>query len=210
MQLVIGEKTISSWSMRPWLVMRRFGIAFEEQFVPLYGDPVAKLEGMRLYSPSGQVPVLKDQGLTVHDSLAIVEYLAEISDQPLWPLDQKQRARARAVTAEMHGGFSSLREECSHNLSVRVKITPSDATAKNIRRLVEIFKTLRAEFEGQGAFLFGDYSIADAFFTPVASRFRSYGLDLIAFGDDGRAAAYGETLLSQPEFLDWEAKALLE
>ena len=209
MQLVIGNKMWSTWSLRPWLAAKRAGLAFEEVMIELRReDTAAKIA---TYSPSGRIPVLIDGDLTVWDSLAICEYLAEKAPAAqLWPKDMAARALARTASAEMHSGFASLRGECPMDLSLRSAPDLSDATHKDIHRITALLGDLRARYAGDGPFLCGAWSIADAFFTPVATRFRSYGVILSDFGDLGAAGVYVETLLQQPDFLEWERAALAE
>jgi len=153
--------------------------------------------------------VLKDGDTVVWDSLAICEYLADrFPDAKLWPTDMARRALGRAAAAEMHSGFPSLRGECPMDLSLTTEVELSEATHADIRRIVALWNDLRGRFGADGPFLLGEWSIADAFFTPVATRFRSYGVLLTDFGDKGAAGAYGETLLETPEFREWEAAAL--
>lgn len=206
MEIVVGTKKWSTWSLRPWLVLKRTGVAFTETLVPLREVETSTAE-IRRHSPSGLVPVLKADGLVIWDSLAISEYLAErFPAAKLWPADPSARALARAVTAEMHSGFADLRRECPMDLGLMTTMQPSEAVSANVRRIVEVWTGCLAT--SGGPFLFGDWSIADAFYTPVATRFRSYGLDLAAHGDtDGRAAGYRDRLLSTPEFREWEAAA---
>ena len=204
MEIVIGTKNWSTWSLRPWLALKRCGVDFVETLVPLRWDTSS--EAIAVHSPTGLVPVLKDGGLTVWDSLAICEYLNDrFPEAKLWPADPTARALARSATAEMHSGFGALRKECPMEIdAVRaVELTP--AAEANIRRIVALWSQLRAAYQAQGPFLVGGWSIADAFYTPVATRFRTYGIDLAAYGDEGLAAAYCETLLSTPEFLEWQA-----
>jgi glutathione S-transferase len=208
MELIIGNKNWSSWSMRPWLVLQRAGGQFEERLVRLNrtDTPGALAEG----SPSGMVPVLKDGELTIWDSLAICEYLAErFPDARLWPADPARRALARAAAAEMHAGFRSLRGELPMDLGKREHRTLTPITQDDVRRVVRLWNSLLRRY-GDGGFLVGEWSIADAFFTPVATRFRSYGVMLTDFGDDGTAGAYAERLLEQPDFRAWEQAALAE
>ncbi len=210
MQLVIGTKTWSSWSMRPWLALKQAGVAFDEQVIALRrhetSDAVAKA------SPSGRVPVLYDGELTVWDSLAICEYVADRRPEAgLWPQDPAARAVARSAVAEMHSGFASLRGECPMDLRMHARVaTLSEMTHHDIRRLVQLWTELRERWGGAGAFLFGPWSIADAFFTPVATRFRSYGVRLTDFGDRGAAGAYAEALLEHPAFRQWGEEAARE
>lgn len=206
MELVIGTKTWSTWSLRPWLALRRTGAPFTETLVQLREVETSTVEILK-HSPSGLVPVLKDGDLTVWDSLAICEYLAErFPDAKLWPADPADRALARAAASEMHSGFASLRGECPMDLSLRTVAELSPATQANIRRIVALWSGL-LERSG-GPFLLGDWGIVDAFFTPVATRFRGYGVHLSHYGDAGEAGRYAERLLETPEFLDWERDAV--
>jgi glutathione S-transferase len=207
MELVIGNKAWSSWSMRPWLVLKRAGADFTERHVELrQGERTAA--AIAAHSPSGLVPALTDGDLTVWDSLAICEYLAEkFPNAHLWPDDSAARALARAATAEMHSGFSSLRGECPMNLAVEPKVAElSEATHKDLRRIARLWGDLLQRLGGPwlgGA----EWGIADAFYTPVATRLRTYGVRLSDFGDSGRGGEYAERLLERPEFLAWEAGA---
>jgi glutathione S-transferase len=206
MQLIIGDKNWSSWSMRPWLVLRRAGAEFEERLVRLNrpDTPAALAEA----TPAGLVPTLKDGDLTLWDSLAISEYAAErFPDARLWPADPERRALARSAAAEMHSGFRSLRGELPMDLAKREHRTLTPITQEDVRRVVRLWNSLRRRY-AEGPFLVGEWSIADAFFTPVATRFRSYGVMLSDHGDDGTAGAYAQVLLEQPEFLEWERGAL--
>jgi glutathione S-transferase len=209
MELVIGTKKWSSWSMRPWLVLKRLGVDFTETMITLRQPGVT--EAIALHSPSGKVPVLKDGDLTVWDTLAICEYLADrFLARSLWPDDPSARALARAAAAEMHSGFPSLRGECPMDLTLRTDIDLTEATAQDVRRIVRLWSDLRSRYAAEGPFLVGGWSIADAFYTPVATRFRSYGIRLSDYGDTGAAGAYGEALLETPEYLEWERSALAE
>lgn len=207
MELVIGTKAWSSWSMRPWLVLKHAGVPFTETLVPLRRNTAAP--EIARHSPSGRVPVLKFDGWTVWDSLAICEYVADrYPEAVLWPADPVQRAVARSATAEMHSGFSALRSECPMDLALRTQVELSEATGADVRRITALWRELRRDAEGTGAFLFGEWGIVDAFYTPVATRFRSYGVDLAAYGDeDGTAQTYADALLATPDYLEWEADA---
>ena len=209
MQLVIGTKSWSTWSLRPWLVMKRTGQPFEERLIRLRWDGAA--DAIRSVSASGKVPVLRDGDETIWDSLAICEYLNErFPEARLWPADAAARGVARSVTAEMHSSFQALRSGCPMDLALRTTAELDTATAADVRRIVILWRDCRRRFGGDGPWLFGAWSIADAFYAPVATRFRSYGVDLAAHGDDGTAAAYVATALSDPDFLSWEADALAE
>ncbi len=208
MELLIGDKLWSSWSMRPWLALRRSGEPFTETLIRLRREDT-EAKARAAGSPTGMIPVLKDGDITVWDSLAICEYVAEKAPGAnLWPRDPAARAMGRAAAAEMHSGFSSLRGECAMDLSLKVQADLSEATQDNIRRISQLWNDLLARFGGP--FLVGGWSIADAFFTPVATRFRSYGVHLSDYGDQGPAGAYCERLLTAPEFLEWEAAAQSE
>lgn len=210
MELVIGTKTWSSWSMRPWLVLKRAGLSFDERVIPLRReDTEAAITAAG--SPNGRVPVLHDGELTVWDSLAIAEYVADrCPEAQLWPADRHTRALARSAAAEMHAGFASLRGECPMDLRVEKTAELSELTHHDIRRVVQLWSGLREHYAPNGDFLCGPWSIADAFFTPVATRFRSYGVHLSDYGDHGPAAAYATTLLETPEFLQWDSEAKAE
>ena len=208
MEILIGDKNLSSWSMRPWLALKRTGASFSETMVRLHLESSHDAI-IAAGSPSGWVPVLKDEAVTVWDSLAICEYLHEkFPAARLWPADAVARALGRSAAAEMHSGFPSLRGECSMDLAARADVDVSPATAKDIRRIVALWNELLRRFGGP--FLLGEWSIADAFYTPVATRFRTYGQRLSDFGDDGPAGLYANRLMETPEFLEWEKAALAE
>jgi len=208
MELVIGTKAWSSWSMRPWLVLKATGAAFDETLVQLRRENGVSEAEIRQHSPSGLVPCLKDGDLTITDSLSICEYLAEtFPDAGLWPKDAAARALARSAAAEMHSGFASLRGECPMDLAAPVHVaTLSEATHKDIRRIVALWNGLLGRLGGP--WLGGEaWGVADAFYTPVATRFRTYGVKLSDYGDAGAAGQYAERLLETPEFRAWEAEA---
>ena len=195
--LFIGNKNLSSWSLRPWLALRQAGLPFEER-VLRFEEPGWRTS-IRDVSPSCTVPVLHDGELVIGDSLAICEYLAE--ERPtLWPADRTLRALARSVAAEMHSGFASLRRELSMEVTARLARAPRSAeTEAAIARIVEIWSARR------GPFLFGDFSIADAMFAPVVFRFRTYDVPLA-----GEAAAYAAAMLALPAMQEWADAAALE
>ena len=203
--LAIGNKNYSSWSLRPWLVLRQAGIPFEEVRIPLYcpGSDAA----LAKWSPSGKVPALHDGAVTVWDSLAICETLAErFPEKRLWPVDAAARATARAVSAEMHAGFAALRTHMSMNIRARRPgrgRTPE--CLADIGRIVAIWTTCRTRYGADGAFLFGDFSIADAMYAQVVLRFQTYGVAL-----NGAAKSYAETILALPALQDWVADAIAE
>jgi glutathione S-transferase len=206
MELVIGTKAWSSWSLRPWLALKRTGAAFTEVEVALRQGDVTSAEIGKI-SPTKLAPALKDGELVVWDSLAICEYLAEkFPDAKLWPADPALRAVGRSAAAEMHSGFQALRGECPMALDEAPrKLEILEATQKNVRTIVERWNQLLTR--SGGPFLLGDWSIADAFYTPVATRFRTYEITLADYGDAGAAQAYADRLLRTPEFLEWERAA---
>jgi len=203
MELVIGTKRWSSWSLRPWLALKRTGQSFKEVEIELRRGEATTAD-IAAYSPSKLAPALKDGDLVVWDSLAICEYLAEkFPEANLWPRDTALRALGRSATAEMHSGFQSLRGECPMALDEAPrKLDISEATQKDVRKIVEGWNQLLKR--SGGPFLLGGWSIADAFYTPVATRFRTYGIHQSDYGDAGAAGAYAERLLETPEFLEWE------
>jgi glutathione S-transferase len=202
--LVIGNKNISSWSMRPWVAARAFGIPFAEVRVLLDQDDTAA--NIARYSHAGRVPVLLAGEITVWDSLAISEYLAEqFPDKHMWPQDVAARALARSVVAEMHSGFTGLRTAMTMNIKARLPGRGRTAEAQaDIGRICEIWEECLARY-GHRGFLFGDFSIADAFFAPVVTRFQTYGVALAP-----ALQAYCERVLAHPAVAEWIAGALLE
>jgi glutathione S-transferase len=210
MELVIGTRKWSSWSMRPWLALRRLGAEFSETLVPLRQlDTSARLEP---YSPAALAPVLRDGDLVVWDSLAICEYLNDrFPEARLWPRDLASRALGRSAMAQMHSGFASLRGECPMDLTAEPqRMDLTEATQNDVRRMVRLWSMLRTQFAADGPFLLGSWSIADAYYTPVATRFRTYGVRLSDYGDGGACGAYGALLLEQADYLEWERLAKAE
>ena len=207
LKLVIGNKNYSSWSMRPWLAMRATGIAFEEVFIPLYTDNKADKDRILSFSRAGKVPALIDGDVTVWDSLAIIEYLAErFPDKKLWPGDRAERAHARAISAEMHSGFLPLRGECGMNLHRPIGAIGLSADARaNVARIEEIWLDCRERYGRRGPFLFGAFTVADAMFAPVVHRFRTYAIKVAP-----QAKAYMETMMALPAFAEWTRDGLAE
>jgi glutathione S-transferase len=201
-QLYIANKNYSSWSLRPWVLMQTHRIAFEEHVVSF--RPGSNWESFRTFSPNGRVPCLHDGTTIVWDSLAIAEYLAE-RHSGLWPADPNARAWARCATAEMHSGFSTLRNHCGMSLGVRVRLREwPEALLADVRRIDELWSEGLSRFGGP--FLSGErFTIVDAFFCPVAYRARSYELPLT-----GAARDYAARLLALPEMRAWEAAGLAE
>ena len=201
--LVIGNKNYSSWSLRPWLAMKQTGIPLVEQRIALY-QPDSRRRVLE-HSPSGKVPVLKDGATTVWDSLAILEYLAEVfPDRGLWPQNAAARAGARSMSAEMHSGFTALRARMPMNLRNSYPgrgLTPE--VEADIARIVRLWTECRAT--ASGPFLFGHFCIADAMFAPVATRFVTYGVKL-----PPACQRYVETLIALPALQLWYADARAE
>jgi len=206
LKLVIGNKNYSSWSMRPWVAMRGSGIPFEEIFIPLYTGPADKQRILDV-SKAGKVPALIDDDVTIWDSLAIIEYLAEhYPDAGLWPQAREARAHARSISAEMHSGFAALRNECGMNLHRPVKAKRlSDAARADIARVQEIWIDCRTRYGAQGPFLFGAFSAADAMYAPVVHRFRTYAIDVAPLVKD-----YMTTMMALPAFAEWTDAGLAE
>ena len=218
MELIVGNMAFSTWSLRPWLVLKRCGAVFTTTEIPLYGPESARL--LAQHSPTGKVPVLKVEGETIWDSMAISVWASEMfPNAGLWPSDAHARWLARSVACEMHSSFMALRNECGMgpdaNGVIHTMVGPdraptprSDAVTADVRRFVEIVRGMRARFGATGPYLFGEWSMPDAFLTPVAARFRHYQFDLSDFGDDGTAATYVAELLRQPDFLEWAELAV--
>ena len=201
--LVIGNKNYSSWSLRAWLVLREAGIEFEERRIVL--DEPGTAEALDALGAANRVPVLKMGEETVWDSLAIAETVAERwPDRRLWPEDAGRRAHARAISAEMHSGFPALREQMPMNCrAMGRKVTLTDELTADIDRVIAIWSDCRHRYEGE--WLFGDFSIADAAYAPVALRFRTYGINL-----PESAAFYPQRLLQSTAMQEWLAAAEVE
>jgi glutathione S-transferase len=206
LKLVIGNKNYSSWSMRPWLALRANEIAFEEIFIPLYTGAADKRRILDV-ARSGKVPALIDGRITVWDSLAIIEYIAErFSEKRLWPTVDAARAHARSISAEMHSGFAALRNECGMNLRRPVGAIELSADARaNIARVQEIWTECRERHGNSGPFLFGDFCAADAMFAPVVHRFRTYAIAVTPV-----VQRYMDTMMALPAFKEWTAAGLAE
>lgn len=212
MQLYIGNKNYSSWSMRPWVLLRHFELPFDEVMLRFDGfDAGSRFkQAVSRISPVGKVPVLVDDGLVVWDTLAIAEYLAEkFAGKHLWPHDARLRARARSVCAEMHSGFGALRGACPQNIEAALPevgqrvLAEQPAVRADLARIDALW--CEALAGNGGPFLFGAFSVADAYYAPVAGRIRTYGLPLSA-----TAQAYVERLWASPGVAAWVAGALAE
>ena len=197
--LVLGDKNYSSWSLRPWLMLHMAGIAFEEETVRLRQSD--SKQNILRHSPSGFVPVLKHNGLVIWDSLAIAEYLAELfPEKQLWPAERTARARARAISAEMHAGFLPMRTHMSMDLlgSRPGQGMDQEGVAANVARVQEIWRDSRTSYGAGGPFLFGAFSIADAMYAPVVTRFRTYGVAC-----DTVCAGYMDAIWNLPAMQNW-------
>ena len=211
MQLYIGNKNYSSWSLRPWLLMRQSGIEFEEIKLRLsFEDHSPFKETLLQLAPTGKVPLLLDDGFAIWDTLAIAEYLAERhSHLHLWPSDRKDRARARSLCAEMHSGFGALRNSFPMNMEASLPevgqrlLRESGAAAQDLERIVQMWSRQLAA--SGGPFLFGSFSIADAYFAPVCSRIRTYALPV-----NSAVAQYVDRVFALPAMQAWVHDGLAE
>ena len=203
--LVMGNRNYSSWSLRGWLALEQSGLPFREEMV--WFDEDADRKRRRSFGPTGTVPVLRHGDLVVWDSLAIGEYVAELAPEAgLWPGDRAARAAARSVCAEMHSGFPAIRGNLAMNVRARADYRePAPDVAREIARLIAMWTATRRTFGQEGPFLFGRRTLADAFFAPVAFRFRTYAIPV-----EGEAAHWIETLLDLPAMRDWATKAETE
>jgi glutathione S-transferase len=205
LKIVLGNKNYSSWSLRPWLMLAHLDVPFDEEVIQLDQEDTKEL--ILRHSPSGRVPCLHHGPLIVWDSLAIGEYLNEcFPAKSLWPADSKARMTARAVSAEMHSGFAALRDSMPMNIRAsKPGKGRTPATELDIRRIVEIWRSCRGRFGDGGPFLFGSFSIADAMFAPVVTRFRTYEVPL-----SGSAAEYASTVWAMPSLQKWAEAARAE
>ena len=208
--LYIANKNYSSWSMRAWLTLTWGGIAFEERIVPLLGDGVGKamVPEVLAVNGTGRLPILylsANGSDRIWDSLAICEWAAE-KNPSLWPRDPHARAVARSASAEIHGGIPELRRDMHFNLRRRTtKGELADDVKRRVTRIITLWTEVRGRFGASGPYLFGERSVADAMYTPLCARFRTYGLEL-----SGVAKAYSDTMLADPAFRAWEKAAEIE
>ncbi|MBD2354719.1 glutathione S-transferase family protein [Tolypothrix sp. FACHB-123] len=198
LRLVIGNKNYSSWSLRPWLALKQFGVQFEEIRIPLYTPETASK--LQEYSPSRKVPVLLHNHQIIWDSLAICEYLAEeFPHLHWWPADKTNRALARSISAEMHSGFQNLRQNMPMNCRKKLPgkgLTPE--VQKDIDRITSIWQEFRQKFATEGDMLLGKFTIADAMYAPVVLRFITYDVQL-----DSISKKYAEAILELPAIQEW-------
>ncbi|MBN9334110.1 glutathione S-transferase family protein [Devosia sp.] len=203
MKLLIGNRNYSSWSLRPWLVLRHFDLPFEDEVLMLSGE--GWREALAARSPTGKVPVLIDDDIVVHETLAIIEYLADkYPEKQIWPADRRDRALARSAASEMHAGFTALRGAAPMNLRAshpgKVDL---DAVRADLHRIEQLWGEFLAR--SGGPFLFGEFTAADAMFAPVATRIRTYALPT-----SDTASAYIEAIYGLPAFQNWLTQALRE
>ncbi len=202
--LVIANKLYSSWSLRPWLLMKQLGIGFDEVVIPL-DLPTTKAEVLK-HSPAGKVPVLIDGDVTVWETVAIMEYLADAHGAAVWPADLKARAMARSISAEMHAGFQALRSACPMNLGKKYRQGDrGEAVARDAARFEAIVAQARGRFGQGGPFLFGAFTGADAMFAPLVTRLDTYSIPIGA-----ETRTYVNAVLGLPSFREWLAAALQE
>lgn len=201
-RLITANRNYSSWSLRPWLLMKALGIDFEDRLEP-FTKP-SNYDEFRAFSPTGQVPVLQHEGRKIYDSLGIILYLAD-RHAGVWPIDTDARGWAQCAVCEMHSGFAALRNDCTMNVGVRVRPRPmSDKLRADVARIRELWEEGLSRFGGP--WLAGaEFSAADAFYAPVAYRVRTYGLDV---GPAGQA--WVDHVIAHPAMQTWEAEALRE
>ena len=203
--LAIGNKLYSSWSLRAWMLLKAFDIPFEETVIAMY-KPDTK-ERMLAFGPTGKVPAIRDGDMVVWESLAIMEHIAErFAERGIWPSDPVARAHARSACSEMHAGFTGIRSACPMNLTKRfVPRDRGDAVRADVARLEALWGEARSRFGGDGPFLYGRFSAADAMYAPVVTRLDTYQIDV-----SPQTRAYMEAVLSHPAFVAWKADAFRE
>jgi glutathione S-transferase len=209
MKLIIANKTYSSWSMRPWLVLKAFDIPFSEVLIPFgatFDDPNWKA-AIADYTPAGKVPALLDGKIKVWETLAMIEYIAELHPElPIWPKNTAARAMARAISSEMHAGFGAIRNSCPMNLGKKHESKErGSAVSADVARICAIWNEARTQFGAGGDFLFGEFSAADAMFAPLATRIVTYSIPV-----DTQSQAYVDTIYELPAFKEWQKSALNE
>ena len=208
MKLAIGNKAYSSWSLRPWILMKALGIAFEEDLIPL--DTPEFRPRVNAYNAGSTVPILVDGDITVWESIAIMDYVAErFPDKAVWPKDLKARTFARVISNEMHAGFRGLRGACPMNIRKRyASMDRGELVAKDVARITQLWTKALTEFgqpSGHGPFLFGAFTAADAMFAPVVTRLHTYSIKV-----DPLIRAYMDAVLASPDFVAWHKDALAE
>ena len=204
-ELALGDKTYSSWSLRGWLLFEKFGIPVKSHSARMKSQEFYEM--LAAFQPARLVPAMKFDGIVVQDTFAMAETLAEQNpDKAMWSSDPAARALARSIVAEMHSGFTELRTDCTMNLRCHyLNFKPSDGVLADCARIEHIWEFARQEFGASGPWLFGDYSIADAFYAPVATRFATYGLPRGSVAEQ-----YIQTTLADPAFRRWRAMGLAQ
>ncbi len=207
--LIVGNKNYSSWSLRPFMAMAMAEIPFEDKVIP-FGQPIGNAKftkAIKRYSSAGLVPVLVHKGISIWDTMAIMEYLAETwPDKNLWPKNKAARALARSACAEMHSGYRNLRDACPMNLRRDIKPVPmNEGVLKEVERIEALWRQCRKAYGKGGPFLFGKFGIADAMFAPVVTRFDTFDIKVAA-----DTQHYMNAVLATPAFHEWKAAALKE
>lgn len=201
MKLIIGNKNYSSWSLRPWFLLKHFGIKFEEIRIPLFTADYDSV--ITEFTDAHKVPVLQDAELTVWDSLAICEYISEqYLDGKGWPSKLSARAEARSASAEMHSGFFEIREHMPMNCRAQRHISLSKGVSQEILRIDTLWQSLRKKYQSQGKWLLGEFSIADCMYAPIASRFHTYQSEL-----SETSRLYIQDIINHPEIKNWYQQA---
>jgi glutathione S-transferase len=205
LKLVVANKAYSSWSLRPWILLAHFKIPFEDVVIPM--DQPETRASMLEHAPTGKCPSLHDGKISVWESLAIVEYVAELyPEKPIWPRGKAARAHARSLASEMHAGFTALRQACPTNFRRKPKAIPlSDEVRADVARMEEAWADSRERFGKAGPFLFGRFSAADAMFAPVVNRFHAYDIPV-----GGMTRAYMDAMMALPAWKAWIADAEAE
>ena len=203
-ELIIANKMYSSWSLRPWIVMKHFNVPFTEKLITLGNSDTRS--NILLHSPSRFLPVLKDEDLIVWDSLAIIEYIGDVYNPEIWPKSHKTRATARSLAAEMHSGFHSLRSVCPMNLGKKYPFKSYDTKVlEDVERITSIIQHCREQSQHDGHFLFGSFTAVDAIYLPLIIRLDTYSFPLSSVLED-----YREKLFSLPAYQEWRNAALDE
>ncbi|MBV8566542.1 MAG: glutathione S-transferase family protein [Methylobacteriaceae bacterium] len=204
-KLILANKAYSSWSMRPWILLRHFEIPFEDVVIPL--DRPETRDAILKYAPSGKCPSLQDGSVSVWESLAIIEHVAEAyPEKPIWPAAKDARGLARSLSAEMHAGFQALRTQCPMNLRRQPKAIPLSAeTLADVARIEAAWGDARQRFGGKKSFLFGEFGAADAMFAPVVNRFHVYDIKVAP-----TTRAYMDAIMDLPAWKAWEKDAFAE
>jgi glutathione S-transferase len=208
MKLAIGNKAYSSWSLRPWILMKALGIPFEEDLIPL--DTPEFRPRVNAYHAGSTVPILVDGDMTVWESIAIMDYIAErFPEKAVWPKDLKARTFARVIANEMHAGFRGLRGACPMNVRKRyAAMDRGDLVAKDVARINHLWTKALTEFgkpSGAGPFLFGTFTAADAMFVPVVTRLHTYSIPV-----EPLIRSYMDAVLAMPAFVEWQKSAMAE